>query len=359
MSSSVRLMADGTPIHDVAIIGAGPCGLAVAARLRERSPSALYTDAEHQRFHWINRQSARVSHRTSSVTSSRSLHKQSSNPHQAPAIDVVVYDALSSKWLTGWKRAFAALEISHLRSPLFFHPDPRDRDGMLAFAYEHHRENELVAIRNVVGREISKHLQKKKRNVKGTSCQHHSPLHINERDRNDYYTCTAGLFEAYCQSIIHRYGLEGAVTQAQIHSIDYGLVDDDPIPEKVFTLTSSVGVSYARTVVVAIGPGNRPTIPVPPPDLGSGAACHSSQLAAMQFPTARMVKKMQQCLQTNVLVVGGGLTSAQVTDLAIKRKVTKVWHLMRGSLKGENHNSGAHPLTRVIRRAHRADLNAQ
>ncbi|KIV87032.1 hypothetical protein PV11_02604 [Exophiala sideris] len=37
-------------IYDVAIIGAGPAGLAVAARLREATPSALFTDEEHSRY---------------------------------------------------------------------------------------------------------------------------------------------------------------------------------------------------------------------------------------------------------------------------------------------------------------------
>jgi 2-polyprenyl-6-methoxyphenol hydroxylase-like FAD-dependent oxidoreductase len=41
-------------IHDILIIGAGPCGLAVAARLHEHTSSALFTDTEHQRFHWLN-----------------------------------------------------------------------------------------------------------------------------------------------------------------------------------------------------------------------------------------------------------------------------------------------------------------
>lgn len=37
---------------------------------------------------------------------------------------------------------------------------------------------------------------------------------------------------------------------------------------------------------------------------------------------------------TNVLVIGGGLTSAQIADRAIRQGVTRVLHLMRGPMKG-------------------------
>ncbi len=33
------------PMHDIVIIGAGLCGLGLAARLREPTPSALFTDS--------------------------------------------------------------------------------------------------------------------------------------------------------------------------------------------------------------------------------------------------------------------------------------------------------------------------
>ncbi len=52
-----------------------------------------------------------------------------------------------------------------------------------------------------------------------------------------------------------------------------------------------------------------------------------------------MMKKIKERKQTNVLVLGGGLTSAQLGDLALKHGVTKVWHIMRGELKGESRKS--------------------
>ena len=49
-----------TEIRDVIIIGAGPCGLGVAARLQEETPSAMFTDEEHQRYHWIRKHTGRM-----------------------------------------------------------------------------------------------------------------------------------------------------------------------------------------------------------------------------------------------------------------------------------------------------------
>ena len=49
-----------TVVHDVLIVGAGPGGLAVAARLREPTPSAVFTDAEHDRYQWVNKYSGRM-----------------------------------------------------------------------------------------------------------------------------------------------------------------------------------------------------------------------------------------------------------------------------------------------------------
>jgi hypothetical protein len=48
------------------------------------------------------------------------------------------------------------------------------------------------------------------------------------------------------------------------------------------------------------------------------------------FPDPIVQKRIAAGQATNVLIVGGGLTSAQLSDLAVRRGVTKVWHMMRG-----------------------------
>lgn len=147
-------------IHDVCICGAGPAGLAVAARLREHTPSALFTDVEHNRYHWIRKHASR---------SSIKLHKTGAIKCPSAGVgdySTLVLDSSGHEWMSKWNSLFQTFQIDHLRSPSFFHPDPRDRDGMLAYAYEERREGELVEICGCVGKEISKHKKKKRVNGK-------------------------------------------------------------------------------------------------------------------------------------------------------------------------------------------------
>jgi len=153
-------------IYDVIIIGAGPCGLAVAARLCEATPSALFTDSEHQRYHWMKASSSRQTSKPirasqrSNTVQDRLLRGTSFD--QNGFLDIAVLDADSKTWMSAWNEKFKALNISHLRSPMFFHPDPRDRDGLLGFAYQQGREKELKEIKGIVGKELSRHQRKKR-----------------------------------------------------------------------------------------------------------------------------------------------------------------------------------------------------
>lgn len=115
--------------------------------------------------------------------------------------------------------------------------------------------------------------------------------------------------------------------------LDYGIIqgvstDDQPI----FTVTTETQRFYSKTVVLAVGPANKPEIPrLPsmPVDIAQlRQACHSLQIKT--FPDPLVQKRIAAGHPTNLLIVGGGLTSAQLTDLAIRKGVSKVWHLMRG-----------------------------
>jgi hypothetical protein len=145
-------------VYDVLIIGAGPCGLATAARLCEPAPDAIFTDAEAQRFNWIKRHRKQVS-----LKNSRNGKTKWANG-QRPDYKMLVLDASAteSQWLGRWKKLFNAFGIINLRSHMLWHVDPQDRDALLAYAHFNEREKECLEIPHCVGREISKHAKKQK-----------------------------------------------------------------------------------------------------------------------------------------------------------------------------------------------------
>lgn len=51
------------------------------------------------------------------------------------------------------------------------------------------------------------------------------------------------------------------------------------------------------------------------------------------FPDAVVSAKIKAKRETNIVFVGGGLTSAQLADMAVRRDVTHVWHLVPGDCK--------------------------
>ncbi|KAF4631797.1 hypothetical protein G7Y89_g6331 [Cudoniella acicularis] len=70
-----------------------------------------------------------------------------SSPGISCRLDIAVLDETGKEWLSAWNSKFESLKISYSRSPMFFHPDPRDRDGLLEFTYRERRESELREIK--------------------------------------------------------------------------------------------------------------------------------------------------------------------------------------------------------------------
>ncbi|ANB13166.1 hypothetical protein AWJ20_1448 [Sugiyamaella lignohabitans] len=288
-------------VCDVLIVGSGPCGLATAARLREKTPSALFSEAEHQRFHWLKSKHVNL------------LKRRPSDVNSIPeTLNIKVIDATSSSWLGQWDNQFGSCGIPHLRSPMFFHPDPFDVDGMIAFAHNTGREKELMEINGIVGKELSKHQQKKLRNKK-------KPIEIDMRDFKDYYRPSTPLYRDYCESIIKRYSLQGMVSQEKCQMIDYNEVSE------TFTVTSDSNTYVCPIVVIACGPIGSINYDFPQFPHGS---CHTTHLfnRVVPFPPTERKK--------TVVVVGGGLTSAQICHRLIEsKKADKVYFVLRGDIK--------------------------
>lgn len=159
---------------------------------------------------------------------------------------------------------------------------------------------------------------------------------IDERDRKDYFTPSASLFNDYCDCIIDRYGLkEGLVRQEKVLDIDFGVFNEVAELDSIFRVSTDTSIRYARTVVLAVGAANAPRVPLPLNSPDTQGCCHAMRI--QQFPDAAVTAKIRARKSTNILVVGGGLTSAQVADMAIRYGVSKVWHIMRGPLKGAIH----------------------
>ena len=93
-------------------------------------------------------------------------------------------------------------------------------------------------------------------------------------------------------------------------------------------------VHMAKFVVLGIG-GGPPNIPKPFTSPFSAGASHAMNLKDGSLLSIDLLLRIKSGEETSVLIVGGGLTSAQLADAVLRRGVNNVWLLMRGPWKGE------------------------
>lgn len=306
-------------IYDVIIVGAGPCGLATAARLRERHPSALFTDEEQARYSWISRNAALKKNRPGKTQQREAVGSKKQE------LRILVLDETGDVFMQRWNSLFEKLQIEYLRSPMFFHPDPRERDALLAYCHGLASGTKGVPstqeIMGCVGKELSKHTRKKR-----AACAK-APKDINERERQDYFAPSAEAFGRFCGECVERYGLCGLVTQAKVEGVQFDLAG-----AKVFTIRTDAGVYHSRTVVLAVG-GGEPVIPASFDLRGPGSISHALDTKRTNLLPPSIKQRIGLRLPTYIAIIGGGLTAAQVADCILKQGVSQVHLCMRGPWK--------------------------
>lgn len=187
--------------------------------------------------------------------------------------------------------------------------------------------------------------------------------HVNLRDVSDYHTPSTSLFADFIrEEVVERFSLEDVVQHGVVSSIQWldptaapGVLtspaslkaDVEPaaFDEPHFVIKTADGrVFYSRAVVMAIGPGGIPNVPATLRDPAARTVvdgpgwCHTAAFLrpGFTFPPKHEFALQQRMTDGSgtVVVIGGGLTSAQIADLAIK-KGFRVILVCRSHLKSE------------------------
>lgn len=333
---------------EVIVVGGGTCGLAILARLCEQSPASLYSEEEHQRFHWLRNRGNKVNLINRSISSKQKYNPQSHfrSGETCKAEDILVLDAIDDKFLGQWDNQFATCRIPFLRSPMFFHCDPVNIDGMYTYAFQNNRENSknLKEIKNVVGKEYSKHQLKKltKKNQKKSPIpnqgSHDKPgiIDIDMRDYRDYYRPSTELFHDFCKEIVDRYKLHNVVKKDEVVDIQWKqiLVAETNEAGKGFVITTASGKTYASKICVVSsghrGNINYPIKPFTDPHYPEGS-CHTTHIFSGKVEYLQNQLKLNK--RKSIVIVGGGLTAAQLAHVAVQSGIDRIYLLLRGGIK--------------------------
>lgn len=332
---------------EVIVVGGGPCGLAVASRLCEATAGSIYTEDEHQRFHWLKQRG----NKSGKVLRGARKETRFQLPTKLTASEIMVLDGVSDSFMGQWDNQFESCQIPILRSPMFFHPDPVNIDGMITYAYQHKREKDLLEIQNIVGKEYSKHQQKRviKKNTKKMASplkgEHRNDdlpglIDINMRDYRDYYRPSTKFFHDFCNDIVERYNLGSRIRKDKVVSLSYGdieIMEENRFVTGFIVKTASGQTYGCQNCVVASGHDGHINYPLPGikdvnPSLEQ--ACHTTHLFTrkVSFPPPVITNKLAQKESTSIVIVGGGLTSAQLAHISCNLGI-KVTLLLRSFIK--------------------------
>ncbi|KAI9346111.1 hypothetical protein BDR26DRAFT_931989 [Obelidium mucronatum] len=287
---------DKDEMLDLIVIGGGPHALSLLCRLLEGSPFSTMTDQDHQRYHHIRASKSKSSAGTPLV---RPCCPTLDLAAMKMRIKVIDANAAEGGWMCKWNKSFEALRISYLTisnvfpsRPVEFHPD-----ALRTFAREESRECELQDI---------------------TAC-----FDVGCR------TSPSSTDTIYMTSSIKE-----PVTSI-IPRCDHVTGSKHFIIKSFNKETGATETFKAKRVVAALGNANHARIPpwVHMIDYILNAAVAIVGILLVETIIEMMEKPQDQSREVKLLVVGGGLTSAQLVTLAQKRGIKNVTLITRSKLK--------------------------
>jgi len=344
-------------IKELLIIGAGPHAFTLLLRLLEPDADLLSDKDRHTKAEFRSRMRP-ISHVYSHINklaqgpstvlkctkkNKNNKKKINNDDTKAPPVNppplsleqvrksVVVVDSNGNNWLTNWKENFDALHIKNLRSLMNAHADPYDHRTLEYYAEGRGRGAELVSLPN---------LSQKDKDFRGP-----------------YQVPSAVLFNDFHSLLARGYGIHDIVRKGNVTSIDPvgAQYDANQVEEPIFHVTidfadlDSPIIIKTRRVVCAMGPCFK-----------TGEAFWEASLrkelvrVGKTYPSDRILhpfdivpylksrnkQQQQQQIQHQVdikpplrrlLIVGGGITSAQLAIVAANAPWCQTVHLIQRS----------------------------
>lgn len=156
------------------------------------------------------------------------------------------------------------------------------------------------------------------------------------RDWKDYYRPSTKLFHDYCAEVVARYGLQNSIAQDEVVDIEHKLIQSGEDSGKGFVIRTMSGKVYGCKFAV-VASGHRGKINYPPsicpnPQFPHGS-CHTTHLFSNQVKFLDL-QYFANPKRKNVVIIGGGLTSAQLAHVACHDPtVDTVYLIFRSGIK--------------------------
>ncbi|CAM9382414.1 unnamed protein product [Chrysoparadoxa australica] len=211
---------------DVAIVGSGPHGLAVAARLLHEAQMGERSDALEDGV----------------------LALLSATP-QKHALRVCVLDEHGG-WMEAWDRNFEAMRIPHLRSRVTAHPDPTHEAALLDFAMKTNRTCELQ--------------QHDPSHLPGSSRRHGRRRRITHSSMAELHTFvrpSSALFSDFCGEVSSTCGSVIKGTALALRRLEADDETDGSDGGRAYVITCTTCTITAGAVVLACGNVGHPRVP--------------------------------------------------------------------------------------------------